>query len=538
MMKFCLIIIMTIACTTSAALAQDDSAGNIERPEILKRQQKLAEQYELLEQKLFTLYGYEKDKNPTRAKLLDTAYQRSQSSATTAQLKDVVGLIENAKLRQAEGEQAAVLEKLNEMLALLQSEDRSARLKDEIERYQEYLKEVEKLLRLQKSLRGQTEGGVDQQRIAKSESQAADRANKLSENIKTNEETPEEEELETEPPTAQDGDEETESADEGSSKEDGSKGGESEKSDPNGSSPKEGEQTAGESGTGKPSDAEQPDNANPVRKQIDAAEKRMRSAQKKLQEAQPDDAIEEMKEAEKEIALAKKQLEEILRQKREEEVERTLAKLEERFRKMLEREIRMKQSTEKLAAIDESARGTDFDVQTGKLSTEQNAIAADAGRALLLLAEDGSSVAFIETVDEMNEDMLQIAARLSAAKVGDFTIDLETEVIDTLNYLVAALEQTQRENEEKKESSPKGGGKPQPAGEEPLVGNIAELKMLRSLQDRIYRRHQRYSQQLESPDDIVGVASDPELVAALKRLTEKQKKLAQITQDIVTGEDQ
>ena len=538
MMKFCLIIIMTIACTTSAALAQDDSAGNIERPEILKRQQKLAEQYELLEQKLFTLYGYEKDKNPTRAKLLDTAYQRSQSSATTAQLKDVVGLIENAKLRQAEGEQAAVLEKLNEMLALLQSEDRSARLKDEIERYQEYLKEVEKLLRLQKSLRGQTEGGVDQQRIAKSESQAADRANKLSENIKTNEETPEEEELETEPPTAQDGDEETESADEGSSKEDGSNDGGSEESEPNGSSPKEGEQAAGESGTGKPSDAEQPDNANPVRKQIDAAEKRMRSAQKKLQEAQPDDAIEEMKEAEKEIALAKKQLEEILRQKREEEVERTLAKLEERFRKMLEREIRMKQSTEKLAAIDESARGTDFDVQTGKLSTEQNAIAADAGRALLLLAEDGSSVAFIETVDEMNEDMLQIAARLSAAKVGDFTIDLETEVIDTLNYLVAALEQTQRENEEKKESSPKGGGKPQPPGEEPLVGNIAELKMLRSLQDRIYRRHQRYSQQLESPDDIVGVASDPELVAALKRLTEKQKKLAQITQDIVTGEDQ
>ena len=196
MVKFCLILFVAITCTARGAIAQDE-AGNVQRPEILKRQQKLAEQYELLEQKLFTLYGYEKDKNPTRAKLLDTAYQRSQSSATTAQLQQVVGLIENAKLRQAEGEQAAVLEKLNEMLALLQSEDRSARLKDEIERYQEYLKEVEKLLRLQKSLRGQTEGGVDQQRIAKSESQAADRANKLSQNIKTNEETPEEEEAET-----------------------------------------------------------------------------------------------------------------------------------------------------------------------------------------------------------------------------------------------------------------------------------------------------------------------------------------------------
>jgi len=265
----------------------------------------------------------------------------------------------------------------------------------------------------------------------------------------------------------------------------------------------------------------------------------MKEAQKKLQEARRDDAIEEMKEAEKEIAQAKKQLEEILRQMREEEVERTLAKLEERFRKMLEREIKVKQSTEQLAATETQQRSTEFDVQTGKLSTEQNAIAADAGRALLLLAEDGSSVAFLQTVDEMKQDMTQIAARLSSAKVGNFTIDLETEVIDTLNYLVSSLAETQRENEEKKDSPPPENlGTPPPPGEEPLVGKIAELKMLRSLQDRIYRRHQRYSKQLQTPDDPVGTSEDPELVAALKRLTAKQNKLTRITQEIVQGSKQ
>ena len=554
----------------------------LQRPEILKRQTRLARQYELLEEKLFTLYGFERDKNPTRSKLLEKAFQRSQSSATNDQLKEVVALIESAKLPRAQEQQEEVLDKLKDLLALLQSEDRSKRLKDEIERYQEYLKEVEKLLRLQKGLRGQAEGGSDAQRIAKSESQAAERAGNLSDQIKANEEEaetddedsatmlddpenvdPSEEDAPAEAGEDTDGeggkadsDNDSDQKKDGSDSEAGPKksGDSSEDSSSGEQGNSEGQPNASEDSQGKsgqssdsqgqpgqsPEQTEPPaPPANPIRERIDAAQDRMKEAQKKLQEARRDDAIEEMKEAEKEIAQAKKQLEEILRQMREEEVERTLAKLEERFRKMLEREIKVKQSTEKLSGTAKDQRSTEFDVQTGKLSTEQNSIGADAGRALLLLAEDGSSVAFLQTVEEMHQDMTQIAARLSSAKVGNFTIDLETEVIDTLNYLVSSLAETQRENEEKKDSPPPANqGTPPPPGEEPLVGKIAELKMLRSLQDRIYRRHQRYSKQLERPDDPVGTSEDPELVAALKRLTAKQKKLTRITQEIVHGSKQ
>ena len=470
----------------------------LQRPEILKRQTRLARQYELLEEKLFTLYGFERDKNPTRSKLLEKAFQRSQSSATNDQLKEVVALIESAKLPRAQEQQEEVLDKLKDLLALLQSEDRSKRLKDEIERYQEYLKEVEKLLRLQKGLRGQAEGGSDAQRIAKSESQAAERAGNLSDQIKTNEEEVETEDEDfspsdddpenVDPPEGEDtpaksgeesdGEEgKSDSDNESDPKKDGSdsqagpqkSNDSSEDSSPDEQGKPEGQPNASEESQGKsgqssdsqgdpaqsPEQTEPPaPPANPIRQRIDEAQDRMKEAQKKLQEARRDEAIEEMKEAEKEIAQAKKQLEEILRQMREEEVERTLAKLEERFRKMLEREIKVKQSTEKLSGTAKDQRSTEFDVQTGKLSTEQNAIGADAGRALLLLAEDGSSVAFLQTVEEMHQDMTQIAARLSSAKVGNFTIDLETEVIDTLNYLVASLAEAQRENEEKKDSPP------------------------------------------------------------------------------------
>lgn len=485
------------------------------RPEILRRQEKLAAQYQLLEEKLFTLYRFELDKNPARAKLLERAFQRSQTSATAEQLREIAATIGEARLKQAEGSQEAVLEQLQGMLALLQSEDRSKRLKDEIERYQEYLKEVEKLLRIQKGLRGQTEGGRDPQRIAAEQAQAAERTENLSGEIRNNEEAVEDE-GEGKPDAAKP---DAPSSSQAESDSEAQPGGDS-----NGESSQAGESKP-------PVDPE----ANPVRKTMDAAAKRMRQAQQKLQEAQRDEATDQMRAAEKEIAKAKRELEEVLRQMREEEIERTLANLEERFRKMLKREIKLKQSTQKMAAIDPEDRDADFDRETGKLSAEQNVIATDASRAYLLLSEDGTSVAFLETVSEMQQDMTRVAARLSTARVDEFTTDLQAEIIETLNDLVAALAQAQRDQEKQKEqeNQPQQGGGASPSGEEPLVGQIAELKMLRSLQQRIFRRHQRYSKQLASPDDPIGYSDEPEMVAALRRLTQKQQKLAQMTKDAV-----
>ena len=110
---------------TQAQQSNENSEANpdqpaLERPEILKRQSRLARQYDLLEEKLFTLYGYERDKNPTRSKLLEKAFRRSQSSATNDQLKEVVALIESAKLPRAQEQQEEVLNKLKDLLALLQ----------------------------------------------------------------------------------------------------------------------------------------------------------------------------------------------------------------------------------------------------------------------------------------------------------------------------------------------------------------------------------------------------------------------------------
>ena len=582
MISAALVGAMTLLCVLTQAAdlcfavqnsaVKTESTPPTQRPEIERRQQKLLNDYRLLEEKLFTLYQYEKDKNPTRSKLLEKAYQKSQQASTIERLQQATGLLSEAKLKQAEAEQAQTLADFNNLLALLQSEDRGKRIRDELQRYQEYLKEVERLLRIQKGLRGQTEGGGDEHKIAQSEAQAADRAKKLAKEIQYNEEQPDPELIDSGDSDDLEGEAEAKDNADG----EGQAEYESKDDNTNDVSPNDGEaeppQSDGEQNGQQPSDggsqqsdaesekqspskpasgdpqpasdaADAPDqdgqeseaeSANPIRKRIANAEDLMRKAQQALQQAKRDDAADQMREAEKEIAEAKKQLEEILRQLREEEVERTLAMLEGRFRKMLQRQMEVRDSTEKLNKTAADQRATDFEIQTGKLSSEQNSIATDASRALLLLREDGSSVAFPATVEEMHLDMLQIAARLSAAKVGDFTVELENEVIGTLNYLVDALAQAQMDNEQEKSAGrPPGGGAPPNPGEDALVGKIAELKMLRGLQERIHKRHQRYAKTLNRDDDPAATADNPDLIAGLKRLAEKQLKLTRIAQDIV-----
>ena len=487
-------------------------------------QKRLSEQYRQLEEKLFSLHEFEKGKNLIRSKLLERAFVQSQEKMTADQMKLIVRLLARSNLKDAETEQALVLEQLNALLSLLQSEDRGKRVRDDIQRHQEYLKEVERILRIQKGIRGQAEGNADQNRLVNSEIKTADRTKKLATKILENEASKDEDQN---PP---------EKASDGSRPDlnpSGKKESENRQSDNSNEGGKKFNKEPGQPGDpGEGSQSREPTpNENSTQDRVESAEKKMREAQQKLETSQRDEAIDAMKQAEREIALAKQQLEEILRQLREEEVERSLALLEARFRQMLEHQVRVRESTGKLDLVVSEQRGTDFEIRAGRLAVDQNSIAADAARALLLLREDGTSVAFPAAVDEMHQDMLQVASRLSAAKVGRITLEIETDVIDTLNYLVESLVKTQQDIERMKQQPQTG--KTGPPGDKPLVDELAEIKMLREMQERILRRHRRYAAFLDDPEDPVGATDDLELQAALRRLSVKQSKLTEIARDIV-----
>ena len=262
----------------------------------------------------------------------------------------------------------------------------------------------------------------------------------------------------------------------------------------------------------------------------------MRQAQERLEEAERTQAIEEQEEARRLLEEAKAELEEILRQLREEEIERTLAQLEERFRRMLEAELKIYEETQRLSKIPEEERNNQIVIQSGKLSLEQRRLVGEADKALLLLREEGSSVAFPESVEQMRADMDQVAQRLAEIKLERITLGLEEDIIAALEEMIEALQKAQQDAEQRRQQqTPPQSMSPQ---DQPLVDAIAELKMIRALQMRVNTRTQRYARLLDDPEHPIGQATNNDLVESLGRLAEREARIRQITRDIVLGKNQ
>ena len=121
------------------------------------------------------------------------------------------------------------------------------------------------------------------------------------------------------------------------------------------------------------------------------------------------------------LRQAKAELEEILRQLREEEMERMLAMLETRLNKMLEMQMRVYDDTRRLDRVPAETRTAEFDIEAGKLSFSERKILVEAEQTLNLLKEEGSSVAFPQTVATMIDDIDAVVRRLGEAKTDRLT---------------------------------------------------------------------------------------------------------------------
>jgi hypothetical protein len=256
------------------------------------------------------------------------------------------------------------------------------------------------------------------------------------------------------------------------------------------------------------------------------AQKKMEDAQKKLDDAERKGAAEQQREALKDLEQAKAELERVLRQLREEELERTLTQLAARFRKMLQQQIEVYEGTVQLDRVPVADRDHDDEIEAARLSRAETQIVSEADRALLLLREEGSSVAFPEAIEQMRSDMRQIAERLSKVKVDAITQGLEQDVIAALEETIATLEKAIKDLEKKKTPP----GQQRPAGEPtepPLVDKLAELKLIRALQMRINVRTQRYGKMIEGEQ-----AETDELLEALKDLSDRQQRVYRATADL------
>jgi len=85
-------------------------------------------------------------------------------------------------------------------------------------------------------------------------------------------------------------------------------------------------------------------------------------------------------------------------------------------------------------------------------------------------------------------------------------------------------------NENTPQPSSSGQGEP---GEPPLVDQLAELRMIRSMQVRVNDRTKQFTELAKTEE-----AEQPELIEALQKLAERESRIHRITRDIASGRNQ
>ena len=146
-------------------------------------QSQLADKYRRLEDLIFKMADFEATSNPRRAALLKQAYKQSKDRLTYSQLSSIVILLSDKSYKRAVDGQEGARKDLQDLLQLLLSEDRSDRLKTETQKIKDFLKELKRLEKMQRSVRGRTEGGSDAEELAKNQGKLADRTGDLAKEL-------------------------------------------------------------------------------------------------------------------------------------------------------------------------------------------------------------------------------------------------------------------------------------------------------------------------------------------------------------------
>jgi len=202
---------------------------------------------------------------------------------------------------------------------------------------------------------------------------------------------------------------------------------------------------ADENGEGQPT---------PGKQKVQQAVPKQRAAAGQLKEFVP--AKQDQQDAKEDLEAAKKALEEALAQLRQQLQDEVLRALEERFTAMLARQRELTAHTETVDATRQKiltasgAMPAALVAKIEEIAAEETELEQEAIDALKLLEEDGTTAVFPPMVEQLRDELADVAAGLRKHKTGAMMNQAQKDVEDLLSLLINAL----RKTIEKKE----GGG--------------------------------------------------------------------------------
>ncbi|MFO0976896.1 MAG: hypothetical protein U0996_10900 [Planctomycetaceae bacterium] len=571
---------------TLAVLQQDppkpadrktDSGEPKDPKAVLDEQMAVSGRYARFERMLIQMADVLARQDPERADLLRRAIAQGREDTVKEDIEKIVELLDKGDLGAASEKQAEVMESFQTLLKLLQSEDRRSSVERERERLNGLLKGVNNIIAEQRSARAATQNSPAPSNAAPGQQRAIDGSEKLLESIREHDS----EEAEKEAGQKEDGEKSGEQSGEKSGEDSGDKksGGDDSGKKGSESDGKEGKSSDGKSKDGSPkngekngqeksgseksegkSDSKSEQNADgkksdgqksgqssgqkgeqgqkgtssppqntpqtPGRDQIERAQQQMEQALKELQDQQKDNALKDQDKALEELHAAAEELEKKLKQLREEEKEMVLASLEARFQRMLAAETQIHEGTLALAVTPQKDW---LDASYGRcreLAQQQTELARECSQTVGLLREDGSAVAMLLAVEDIEADMQSVSGWLQESNVAELTQSVQKDIIESLKQLI---ETTQREMQEMK--NPERQQQQQQQGQQQqsaLVELMAEIRVLRNLQLQVNRRTKQVDQILQTSP----AADQGPLQKQIRELADRQQRLIETAKEL------
>ena len=524
---------------------------SLQAQELPDKQRSLASRYAQLEQILFRLAETSATTHPRQTTLLNKALLESKDKLIIQRFATLVGELERRQFASAVTGQTDIEQDLLLLLKLLESVDRDESREREKEAIRELLKDLEEILQSERILKNQTHQQElhnlplleKEQRDIRMQAQAL--RDRLDEYEGTSPRRDNEPDESAEP---QDGQQQDAQQQDGQQQDGQQQDGQQQDGQQQDGQQQDGQQQDGQQQEGQQQDAQQQDGQQqnqqqqeptPTQRAMQRALERMRQAEERLQQAEREGAIEEQEEAIAELQRLKEELEKILRQLREEELLQTLERLEARFKRMLQQEQTIRAQTERLInelAGEQVPDQRQIKIRADRLANDQQSVIEDAEVALLILREDGTAQAMVESLLQARFDMVDVKTRLEQTSLDTITLHIEDVVIEALQEMLNAIQEAMDELRERMENAEneRGEGEGAAMGEEPLIAILAELRMIRSMQRRVNDRTERYDNEIKQVLEKPGSDLGP-FKRAVEELARQQNRISRILHELRIG---
>ena len=275
-----------------------------------------------------------------------------------------------------------------------------------------------------------------------------------------------------------------------------------------------------------------------IRKPVEAATREQQKAARALAGDNGKDAGEAQGRALDNLDVAIRILEDQLLQERQEERQDRLLDLTARCKRMLAMQLEVRDANATLDRDIQKANKSTVahGLRANKLADRESTLLFEVESALELVRAEGTAVAFVEVFEGLSSDVETVRDRLARTDTGRVTQSTISDVIDTLEEMIRALEKSQREPMISTPRPPRSG--PRPA--KPLVDLLQQLKMVMGMQKRIHDRTALYGKRIpgEQLPELPATATAPEkrnheaTGRELRSLADRQDRLGKVTREV------